>query len=123
MSPLEAGDAFGKAIRAWHNGIEVKTIKSRPTPSRISSRLPAPRPLPSAISAGNFGHDEHGNPIRPGPDEIRAITEHHAEKLIELLYVGKDIQPALAKYAEDFGERPAKQLEAYIRRQDRTRSR
>jgi hypothetical protein len=88
--------------------------------------------LPSAVAAGHFGEDEAG-PVHPGPAEIRAITERHAEKLINLL---ESIGPAsgscvpgegnrlrgmfdsaLAAYAEDFGQHAAEQLGAYARRQ------
>jgi hypothetical protein len=75
--------------------------------------------------------DDDQLPIRPGPDEVRAITEEHAEKLIELLRAiperidsGNDKHPlnnqlksAIAAYAEDFGPQAARQLEAYARRQ------
>ena len=110
----------------------------------ISTRLPVPKPLPAAVAAGHFGHDDHG-PIRPGADEVRAITERHGEKLIELfdglrqvetwlsssqcsdqarLYRERDmlngrVTSAIAAYAEDFGTQPAEQLEAYARRQAR----
>ena len=36
-------------------------------------------------SAGHFGQKEDGRNIRPGPNEVRAIAEHHAEHLVELL--------------------------------------
>jgi hypothetical protein len=102
----EAGDAFDKAVRAWHAGIEVaaesKSTAGRATeptspaptptrlgrrrnPSRISARLPVPSPLPSAIAASRFGQEENGRPVRPGAREVREITERHAEKLIDLL--------------------------------------
>ena len=104
------------------------------TPRRrkdIVARLPVPRPLPAAIAAGRFGQDEDGHPIRPAADEVRAITESQADKLIDLLDALKPAhgKPAiadklpeafgaiLAAYAQDFGERPARQLEAYARRQ------
>jgi hypothetical protein len=149
----DAADAFGKAIRAWHAGIEVtldspaKAVTMTPEPKpapkelfphsssrrerprRIPARLPVPWPLPSAVTAGHFGQEEEGKPVRPGPAEVRAITEQHAEKLIDLLdaiasasAAGKaalleSFQNGLATYAEDFGEPAARQLEAYVRRQ------
>ncbi len=102
-------------------------------PKRITSRIPVPRPLPAAVAAGRFGQDEDGHPIRPAADEVRAITEQHAEKLIDLLVAataavqsGAPTEQArlrdafgiaVADFAEDFGSRPAQQLEAYVRRQ------
>jgi hypothetical protein len=145
----EARDAFDKAVRAWHAGIEVvalttippqspdrlalfpadqiKPTKSRPR--RVSARMPVPAPLPEAIMAGRFGLDEDGKPVRPGPHEVRAITEQHADKLIELLDSARSSRPeerarilesfqsGLAAYAEDFGQEAAGRLEAYVRRQ------
>jgi hypothetical protein len=108
----EAADAFGKAIRAWHAGIEVTAeqphaVTSTPAAAaqeapvrpriqkqaqadhhesrRIVARLPVPRPLPSAVAAGRFGQEENGKPVRPGAHEVRAITEQQAETLIGLL--------------------------------------
>jgi hypothetical protein len=99
---------------------------------RIIARLPVPEPLRAAVAAGHFGHAERG-PVRPSPDEVRAISEAHAEKLIDLLtaieqaagsYVsGKKnrlqelFANALAAYAGDFGEHAAKRLEGYAKRQ------
>lgn len=102
-----------------------------PLPRRrsVAACLPVPRPLPSAIAAGNFGQDEDGKPVRPGTYEIRDITERHADKLIDLLDAiavapanGKDalqmqFDTGIAAYAEDFGQHAAHQLEAYVRRQ------
>src|SRR5205085_2417945 len=78
----EAADAFAKAIRAWHAGVKVEadTQPSR----RLSGRLPMPRPLPTPVARGVFGFDDHGEPVRPCRDEIQAITEQHAEKLVAL---------------------------------------
>jgi len=100
---------------------------------RIIARIPVPRPLPAAVAAGRFGQDEDGRPIRPASDEVRAITEQHAEKLIDLLVAATAVVEsgspteqarlrdafgiAVADFAEDFGPRPAQQLEAYVRRQ------
>jgi hypothetical protein len=151
----DAADAFAKAIRAWHAGIEV-TAEKKPMPAnadarpghrekppsklfqeshspsrrkRIVARLPVPRPLPSAVTAGHFGQEENGKPVRPGTHEIREITERHAEKLIELLdsfasaplaekdAVQAEFTAGIAAYAEDFGESAAEQFEAFVRRQ------
>lgn len=121
-------------------GAPVETPRQKLIPShqthlrRITSRLPVPKPLPQAIAAGHFGHDEHGRAICPGNYEIRAITERHAEKLIDLLEnmqavgsanpteaerLGQAFDKAITDYAEDFGDSAARQLEAYIRRQVR----
>lgn len=115
-------------------------------PSQGSARLPVPRPLTAAVGKGNFGEDEHG-PIRPSLDEVRAITEQHAEKLIDLLdaqnqvdasldksqcsdrarlYHDKDklmsaYQSGIALYAEDFGQAAANRLDSYVRYQVRVR--
>lgn len=148
----EAADAFGKAVRAWHAGIEViaddarqanpapatvadmlfapEDIAPRRNPSRVVAKLPVPRPIPAAVAAGRFGRDEAGRPIRPGAGEVREITEQHAEKLIGLLdrdtpsvpdperqHVREAFRDGIAAYAEDFGPRPAAQLEVYVRRQ------
>ena len=101
----EAAEAFGKAVRAWHAGVEV-VAESPPAPAatreapvsavrprrvqrkeprRIIARLPVPRPLPSAVAALRFGQAENGRPVRPGAHEVREITQRHAEKLIDLL--------------------------------------
>jgi len=102
--------------------------------------LPVPKPLASAIGKGHFGEDERG-PVRPTATEVRAITEHHAERLIELLGRLRDTevqlgrsrvpdrapliqekdrllsayQSGIALYAEDFGEHAAHRLDAYVR--------
>jgi len=104
--------------------------------------LPVPKPLASAIGKGNFGEDERG-PVRPTAAEVRAITEHHAERLIDLLdrlqvadaqldrssqgdrsslIRQKDqllsaYQSGLALYAEDFGQHAANRLDSYVRHQ------
>jgi uncharacterized protein YukE len=146
----DAAEAFDKAVRAWHAGVEVvgeskpaatvvteatsplpapaKRVRRR-DPARITARLPVPRPLPSAVAAGQFGQEENGKPVRPGAREIREITEQHAEKLIDLLDSlasapanGKDalrsqFDADIAAYGEDFGECAADQLQAYVKRQ------
>ena len=100
---------------------------------RAVARFPVPTPLASAVAAGRFGHEENGRPVRPGPHEVREITRRHAEKLIDILdsiaHAAGSCVPseanrlqglfdsALAAYAEDFGQRAADQLEAYVRRQ------
>ncbi len=150
----ESASALDKAVRAWHAGVEV-IGETKPAslpvkmavaetdepphaepkharhhrPARIIARLPVPRPLPSAVSAGHFGQGEDGKPVRPGTREIREITEQHAEKLIDLYdairsgpMAGKEalqeqFDAGIAAYAEDFGQHAADQLRAYILRQ------
>jgi hypothetical protein len=101
---------------------------------RVIARLPVPRPLPSAVTAGHFGMEDDGRPVRPSADEVRDITVNHAEELIELLgdleeaqrrKLSEDqctarsnrIEQAVQKYAEDFGGTAAEQLRAYCNRQ------
>lgn len=109
---------------------------------RRSTGLPVPKPLASAVGKGNFGEDDHG-PVRPSAAEVRAITEYHAEKLVELLGRLQEIEGQLARngtndryslirekekflcefqggialYAEDFGQHAANRLDAYVRHQ------
>ncbi len=138
----EAAEAFDKAIRARHAGIPVIAETERNPPpkvmppeaqadritsrspvghARIVARLPIPRPLKVAIRAGRFGIDEQNRPIHPDPDEVAEITVTHAEKLMDLLGPNTEgaYQAGLAVYAGDFGERPAAQLDAYVRRLSR----
>jgi hypothetical protein len=143
----DAGDAFDKAVRAWHAGVEVvaesksaaamatppaaapTNLGRRRNPSRISTRLPVPRPLPSAVAARRFGQEDDGRPVRPGAREVREITERHAEKLIDLLdsiasapadtkeTLRTQFDAGITTYAEDFGQPAAYQLQAYVKRQ------
>lgn len=126
----DAAEAFKKAIIARHAGIEVTCEKSDVAPepprsvrkertSRASSLLPVPRPLQSSVAAGVFGRDENGKPIRPDSDEVRAITEQQAERMIDMS--DADLRSAVTKYAEDFGGKAAAQLERYVRRQQHSR--
>ena len=143
---------FERAIRAWHAGIEVvaeKPAAASVVPivpaepnnwilltghgTRITARLPVPKPLPSAVASGHFGQEEDGRNVRPGPHEVRAITEQYAEKLIKLVesigqakrdgavaeqdWLKEQLSAALAAYAEDFGDHAAQQLGAYVHRQ------
>ena len=101
------------------------------TTKRIIARLPIPKPLPAAVTAGHFGTDERGKPINPSADEVYAITNEHAENLIDLIQslptpgrpgrsaIEDQITAGIAKYAGDFGEHAAQRLEAYCRRQAR----
>ena len=108
-------------------------LASTPARTRVVARLPVPKPLPQAVAAGHFGQDEDG-PIRPRPDEVREITEAHAELLADMVAdlaeadrrgVGPtevarrvaQLHDAVRKYAEDFGDHAAEQLLAYARRQ------
>ena len=88
---------------------------------------------------GRFGHAEDGRPVSPRPDEVRAITQHHAEKVIDLIDTlsaveqrpaiagavkdtAAKLKAALDAYAEDFGNPAARQLEAYARRKSSART-
>jgi hypothetical protein len=163
---VEAADAFTKCIRARHAGIPVEmedrnagqltadqlqfeaaVMKPAITAKRRSPTvLPVPKPLPEAIKAGHFG-EQAGGPVNPKPAEVRAITEQHAEKIVDLLdglrhmerartapqcsdraRVGaevdrleKQIRAEIDKYAASFGQSAAAQLEQYVRRQQRQR--
>ena len=130
-------------------GIPEEPTNSQPVQKKVCrgpAFLPVPKPLPSAIGCGHFGEDERG-PVRPTAAEVRAITENHAERLINLLnglaevegflrnsqcsdrarlYHEKDrlqsgYQSAIAAYAEDFGEFAANRLDAWARYQHRRR--
>jgi hypothetical protein len=104
--------------------------------------MPNPTALLEAVGRAAFGVDEEGN-VNPGPEEVAEITEHHTERLVELLNRLQDIddrlarasgdsrkplyrqkdqalsayQGALALYAEDFGQEAARQLDAWARHQ------
>jgi hypothetical protein len=100
-----------------------------PIASRVIARLPVPKPLPIAIDEQHFGVDDDGKPIRPSADEVREITEAHAEKLVELLETSRPAQlpvkndlldqyhAGITAYERSFGQRAARQLEAYVQRQ------
>jgi hypothetical protein len=112
-------------------GFHVKSVRGNGR--RVIARLPVPRPLTQAVATGNFGQDERG-PVNPSADEVREMTENHAEILIDLLgeqrqaeqagreadqvRISVEVQAAVMKYAEDFGDRAAEQLLAYCRRQN-----
>lgn len=85
---------------------------------RTAARLPAPRPLPEAVDAAHFGRDEEGEPVRPSPQEVREITEAHAETLAGHLADGRRerFEQGVAKYAESFGEEAARRLRSYVER-------
>jgi|SRR5665213_411352 len=164
---VDAAAAFAKCIRARYAGIPVE-VEGRPDKvnanadaeeqpveqekpqaagpptrrSRISTVLPVPNPLPEAVAAGHFG-EEDGKPINPTPAEVRAITENHAEKIIDLLdglrvaerqliecsdiaRVGAEcnrlkeqVKSAIEKYAASFGPEAGQRLEAHVRHEAR----
>lgn len=88
----EAAAAFDRYLRARQAGIRVVAedrprsvgvlpFETTPAGCRRGSALPVPRPLPGRSATGIFGTDKNGRPVVPGPDEVRAITEAHAEKI------------------------------------------
>jgi hypothetical protein len=109
--------------------------------------LPVPRPLPAAIERRSFGEEGDG-PVRPGPAEVREITETHGGKMGDLLAEMESIaimlgrpsavdqselrrrseqlttayREAVLKYAEDFGEEAARRLDAWVRREHSKRN-
>ncbi len=103
-----------------------------PDAAGVIARMPVPRPLRHAVAAGIFGVDEDGRPISPSPDEVHEITARHGELLAELIgelleadrrespaaQTRRDaLDAAVAKYAEDFGQRAADRLLDRVRRQ------
>jgi len=138
--PSKQGEAAEPLKQATLPGLPAP--ERRRTARKTPAVMPVPKPLPSAIGKGNFGEDDRG-PVRPTAAEVRAITEHHAEKLIDLftrlqenerqlsrvggvgrtsLIREKDrllsgYQSGIALYAEDFGEHAANRLDSYVRHQ------
>lgn len=99
----EAADAFRKAIRAWHAGVEV------------TGEAPPTRPaLTASINAGIFGVEEDGCNVNPGDEEVAAITECVADALMERPN-DPERQELLKKYAEDFGPKAAEELDRWSR--------
>jgi hypothetical protein len=121
-----AAEAFGKAIRATHAGIEVVADLTKTVTPPLPT-FPEPTALRAAVQSGVFGQDEHG-PVDPGPEEVEAITRAHAETLTGLAgafrratpsTVGqatKDLEAAVERYAADFGQPAADQLLTWCRR-------
>jgi len=99
----EAADAFGKAIRAWHAGLEV-----------VAEQPPSSPPLAASVQGGVFGVEEDGTPVDPEPEEVEAITEAVANELLEETDE-QSRQPLLQKYAEDFGQPAAAQLDRWVK--------
>jgi hypothetical protein len=66
-----------------------------------------------------FSRNKYGKPIRPSAAEVREITEHEAERIIDLN--DDELLAAVTKYAEEFGPKATAQLERYVRRQQRSR--
>jgi len=97
----EAADAFRKAIRARHAGVEV-----------VSELPPTPTPLPTSVNQGVFGIEEDGATVNPGLDEVRDILENVTDALAEMPE-GKERSSLLAKCAEDFGSQAAKELDRW----------
>ncbi len=84
----------------------------------VSSRMPVPSPLSEAAAAGDFGLDESGKLIRPSREEVREITETHAERLRQNLIDGDTaaFEQGIVKYAESFGQPAADRLRRYVHR-------
>jgi hypothetical protein len=99
----KAAEAFRKAIRAWHAGVEV-----------TGEFPPVSRALETAVPSGVFGQEEDGRNVDPGTDEVAAITENVTEALMELPQ-GPARRALLAKYAEDFGSAAAEELDRWSR--------
>ena len=109
----------------------------------LHPEMPCPHPLPAAVRRAAFGLHEDGEPVEPSEEEVAEITIHHGERLMDaleslaaaeaLLVRGRDddrgntvtavdrarsaCQSVLALYEEDFGERAARELEAWARHQ------
>jgi hypothetical protein len=108
-----AADAFRKAIRAWHAGVEVN-----------GEAPPTPRALTESIAAGVFGVEEDGSQVNPDDVEVAAITECVAEALMDPPN-DSERDELLKKYAEDFGPKAAEELDRWSRLKpdaDETRS-
>jgi hypothetical protein len=83
--------------------------------------------MPACSQASQFvgGGGRHmrssrnGKPMRLDADEVRAITEDHAERMIVMN--DDDLQVAVTKYAENFRRPAAAQPERYVRRQQHSR--
>ncbi len=109
-------------------------------PIRRASRRPEkgivrgcrfPSPFPPLLPPDGLAMTRRATLIHPSADEVRAITENQADKLIDMLdaLVAVPGRPATATslpalfqsiliaYAQDFGDHAARQLEAYARRQ------
>lgn len=97
----EAADAFRKAIRARHAGVEV-----------ITEFPPTPTPLAEAVASGVFGTDEDGAIVNPDPNEVQSIMESVTDALAEMPE-GPERTALLSKCAEDFGSQAAKELDRW----------
>jgi hypothetical protein len=75
--------------------------------------------FPGSTAFGCFQRDKQGKLMRPGPAEVRVITERETERMIEM--DDDELRSAVTKYADDFGSKAAEQLERYVRRQQRSR--
>ena len=62
----------------------LPTLSGQGGKFRRSSRLPVPRPLRTAVTVSVFGQEENGKPVRPSCEEVRAITERYAERMIDM---------------------------------------
>jgi len=99
----EAAEAFRKAIRAWQAGVEV-----------VAEHPPSAPPLPASVQDGVFGVEEDGTPVDPEPEEVETITDALADQLLESTYEPSQ-RLLLEKYAEDFGQPAAAQLDRWAK--------
>ncbi len=99
----EAADAFRKAIRAWRAGVEV-----------IGEAPPMAPALAASIDAGIFGVEEDGTIVSPGEEEVAEITERVVDALMDQP-CGAARDELLKKYAEDFGQKSAEELDRWSR--------
>lgn len=132
-----AAELFEKHVRSEHQ----KRLAA--VESELHFPMPVPVPLPEAVEKGQFGMEDEQTPVEPTEDEVFALTEHHSQRLIELLEQLEAIedrlaeatgqartlvlqekeralcayQGAIALYAEDFGQAAATRLEAWAKAQ------
>lgn len=103
----DATDAFRKAIRAWHAGVDV-----------VSETRPVFPPLDAAVCAGVFGQDEDGSVVNPSLEEVDEITAAFVDRLTDRDQ-SNDVEQILASFAEDFGPDAAKELKLWMDAKER----
>lgn len=98
-----AADAFRKAIRARHAGVEV-----------MAEFPPTPQPIADAVASGVFGEEEDGTLVNPDANEVAEIMESVTHALANMPE-GPERTALLSKCAEDFGSQAADELERWSR--------